>query len=74
MTETPYRRQPTDFSEPVCYAYGPDSSAQPGVPRGTILEYEWSASQVLPGTNRRYWVYVPEQYSVSEPASLMVFP
>ena len=28
---------------------------------------------VFPGTNRRYWVYVPAQYSPSQPASLMVF-
>jgi enterochelin esterase family protein len=33
----------------------------------------WSASRVFPGTSRRYWVYVPAQYTASEPASLMVF-
>lgn len=73
MTEIPYVRQPADFSRPVRYAYGPDSSRQPGVPRGTILEHEWSASRVFPGTSCRYWVYVPAQYTASEPASLMVF-
>jgi enterochelin esterase family protein len=73
MTEIPYVRQPVDFSRPVRYAYGPDSSPQPGVPRGTILEDEWSSSRVFPGTVRRYWVYVPAQYRASEPASLMVF-
>jgi hypothetical protein len=31
------------------------------------------ASRVFPGTNRRYWVYLPAQYTASEPASLMVF-
>ncbi|MBA2476717.1 MAG: esterase family protein, partial [Actinobacteria bacterium] len=50
-----------------------DSSRQPGVPAGTILEHEWSASRVFPGTSRRYWVYVPAQYTATEPASLMVF-
>jgi enterochelin esterase-like enzyme len=69
----PYVRQPVDFSVPVRYAYGPDSSPQAGVPRGTILDYEWTASRVFPGTTRRYWVYVPAQYSPAEPASLMVF-
>src|SRR5256885_759701 len=73
MTEIPYVRQPADFSSPVRYAYGPDSDPQPGVPRGTVLDYEWNASRVFPGTNRRYWVYVPAQYTASRPASLMVF-
>jgi enterochelin esterase-like enzyme len=73
MTEIPYVRQPADFSRPVRYAHGPDSFRQPGVPRGTILDHEWSASSVFPGTSRRYWVYVPAQYTASEPASLMVF-
>jgi enterochelin esterase-like enzyme len=73
MTEIPYVRQPADFSEPIRYAYGPDSDRQPGVPSGTIVEHAWSASRIFPGTTRRYWVYVPAQYSTSEPASLMVF-
>jgi enterochelin esterase-like enzyme len=73
MTEIPYVRQPAELSTPVRYAYGPDSYPQPGVPRGTILEYEWDASHVFPGTTRRYRVYVPAQYTPSEPASLMVF-
>jgi enterochelin esterase-like enzyme len=69
----PYVRQPTDFSTPVRYAHGPDSKPQPGVPRGTILDFEWNESRVFPGTSRRYWVYVPSQYTASEPAALMVF-
>jgi len=73
MPEIPYVRQPADFSEPVRYRHGPDSARQPGVPRGTVEEYVWTASRVFPGTNRRYWVYVPAQYEASEPASLMVF-
>jgi enterochelin esterase-like enzyme len=73
MTEIPYVRQPADFSRPVRYAHGPDSYRQPGVPHGTILDYELTASRVFLGTTRRYWVYVPAQYAPSEPASLMVF-
>src|SRR5918911_574678 len=73
MTEIPYLRQPADFSKPLRYAYGPDSYPQPGVPRGTFLDHAWSTSRVFPHTSRRYWVYVPAQYSASEPASLMVF-
>ena len=73
MTEDPDVRHPLDLSGPVRYAHGPDSYPQAGVARGTILDYEWSASRVFPGTSRRYWVYVPAQYTGSEPASLMVF-
>jgi len=73
VPEIPFVRQPVDFSVPVRYAHGPDSYPQPGVPRGTILDYEWTESRVFPGTTRRYWVYVPAQYTASEPASLMVF-
>jgi enterochelin esterase-like enzyme len=73
MTEFPYVRQPADSSTPVRYAHGPDSSPHPDVPRGTIADYALTASRVFPGTNRRYWVYVPAHYTASEPASLMVF-
>ena len=73
MSGVPYVRQPADFTGPVRYAHGPDSSQQPGVPRGAILDDVWSASRVFPETDRRYWVYVPAQYTASEPASLMVF-
>jgi enterochelin esterase family protein len=38
-----------------------------------LHEYSWSESRIFPGTSRRYWVYVPVQYTPTEPASLMVF-
>lgn len=71
MTEIPYVRHPIGF--PARYAHGPDSYPQPGVPRGALHEHEWNASRVFPGTRRRYWVYVPAQYTEAEPASLIVF-
>ncbi len=73
VREVPYVRLPAEFSVPVRYAHGPDSDRQAGVPRGAIHERVWNASRVFPGTHRRYWVYVPAQYTASEPASLMVF-
>ena len=73
MAEVPYVRQPVDVSMPVRYAHGPDSFRQPGVPRGTLVEGEWTSSLVFPGTRRRFWLYVPAQYDASRPASLMVF-
>lgn len=72
-SEIPYVRHAANFSTPVRYAHGPESDRQPGVPRGTVLDYVWTESRVFPGTNRRYWVYVPAQYTASEAASLMVF-
>jgi enterochelin esterase-like enzyme len=71
VTEIPYVRQPTEF--PALYAYGPDSTAQPDVPRGVLHENDWNHSIIFPATVRRYWVYVPAQYTPSAPASLMVF-
>jgi len=72
-SEIPYVRRSASFSTPARYAYGPDSDRQPGVPHGTVLDYVWTESRIFPGTNRRYWVFVPAQYTGSEPASLMVF-
>jgi enterochelin esterase-like enzyme len=71
VIEMPYVRQATEF--PVVYAYGPDSSPQPGVPSGVIHAHAWTESSIFPGTTRRYWVYVPAMYMSSEPAPLMVF-
>lgn len=71
MTEMPYVRHPIEL--PVRYAYGPDSFPHSGVPRGALHDHEWSESRVFPGTTRRYWVYVPAQYTPSDPAALMVF-
>ena len=70
-SEIPYVRLPIEL--PARYAHGPDSFVQPGVPRGVLHEHAWNESRVFPGTQRRYWVYVPAQYAPSEPASLMVF-
>jgi enterochelin esterase-like enzyme len=71
VIEMPYVRHATEF--PVRYAYGPDSVPQHDVPCGVIQEYEWNDSEVFPGTARRYWVYVPAQYTPATGGSLMVF-
>ena len=73
MREQPYVRQPVDFSAPVRYQYGRESSPQPGVPRGQISGHELLESRVFAGTTHRYWVYVPAQYDPSQPSSLMIF-
>ncbi len=53
--------------------HGPDSTEQPGVPRGTVTKHAWKTSKVFPGTERAYWVYVPAQYDKTKPACVMVF-
>src|SRR5262245_36020512 len=55
------------------YQLGPDSQRQTGVSRGKVTEHEWNTSKVYPGTERKYWVYVPAQYDGRKSACLMVF-
>jgi gluconolactonase len=51
---------------------GPDSTPQPGVPKGEVLKFSFDRSQIFPGTVRDYWVYVPAQYTPDKPACLYV--
>ena len=55
------------------YRLGPDSMPQEGVPKGEIRGPFVIPSQVFPGTQHTFWVYVPAQYNPSTPANLMVF-
>lgn len=55
------------------YKHGPDSMPQDGVPKGVVTQHKWTTSQIYPGTERDYWIYVPAQYDKTQPASLMVF-
>jgi len=54
------------------YLLGPDSLPQPGVPRGAVTKHSWR-SQIFPGTERDYWIYVPQQYDPATPAAVMIF-
>jgi enterochelin esterase family protein len=54
------------------YKLGPDSERQAGVPQGIVTQHKWT-SKVFPGTERDYWVYVPQQYDGKSPACVMVF-
>jgi len=65
--------QATSHCDNSDYKLGPDSQVQEGVPTGVVTEYSIVKSKTYPGTVRRYYVYVPEQYSKSEPAAIMVF-
>ena len=55
------------------YALGPDSQEQPGVPRGVVTHHRWRSEGIYPGTERDYWLYVPQQMDAAQAACLMVF-
>src|SRR5580698_5329199 len=55
------------------YHLGPDSLPQEGVPKGEIRGPYTLPSNVYPGTQHTYWIYVPAQYDPAAPASLMIF-
>lgn len=55
------------------YPLTADSLPQAGVPKGQLIgPLEWR-SRIIAGTVRRYWVYVPAQYTADKPAGLLVF-
>ena len=54
------------------YPLGPDSKAQPDVPKGEVTKYTFDKSKIFPGTTREYWVYVPKQYDAAKPACVFV--
>jgi enterochelin esterase-like enzyme len=55
------------------YHLGPDSLPQEGVPKGKLNGPFIIPSEVFPGTQHTYWVYVPAQYDPKQPAALMIF-
>ncbi len=61
------------YEEPD-YPMPPEGKPAPGIPEGTIQRFTFASKEgVFPGTIRRYWVYVPQQYDAAKPAALMVF-
>jgi hypothetical protein len=59
--------------KPGEYPLGPDSLPKPGVPKGRLEGPFEFHSKVLAGTVRRYWLFVPAQYTGSTPANVLVF-
>lgn len=55
------------------YALTADSLPQPGVPQGRLEGPLELRSNVIAGTVRRYWIYVPAQYRADSEANLLVF-
>jgi enterochelin esterase family protein len=55
------------------YELSEDSKRKKNLPEGKIIKRHLENSKLYPGTQRDYWIYVPEQYDASKPAALMVF-
>lgn len=55
------------------YELGADSLPQTGVPTGDLIGPLLFQSEIIENTIRRYWVYVPANYSIDTPANLLVF-
>ena len=66
-------RVPPNPINDTYYKLGPDSQPMEGVPKGKISEARVIPSEVFPGTQHTYWVYVPAQYDPAVPTALMVF-
>jgi hypothetical protein len=58
---------------PVRYELTADSLQQSDVPRGRLEGPFEFKSKIIAGTVRRYWIFVPAQYTPDEPASVLVF-
>ena len=43
-----------------------------GAPKGEVLQFSFPSSQIFPGTERDYFVYVPAQYQPEQPACVYV--
>jgi hypothetical protein len=59
--------------KPGDYPLGADSLPQPGAPKGRLEGPFAFRSRVIANTVRRYWIFVPAQYTPDKPASLLVF-
>lgn len=58
---------------PVQYTLGPDSLPQEGVAKGKLEGPYLFRSQIFTNTVRKYWVYVPAQYTADKAACVLVF-
>lgn len=54
------------------YPVPPEALPQEGVPAGTIEGPFDLQSNIYPGTQRKYWVYIPAQYDAEKPACTMI--
>ena len=71
--QTPATSTAESQRKPGDYPLGADSLPQDGVPKGKLEGPLLFKSQVIANTVRRYWIYVPAQYTPSRPANVLVF-
>jgi len=64
---------PDTVNPDTYYHLSPDAMPMEGVPKGEVRGPFTLPSQAYPGTQHTYWVYVPAQYDLSSPASLMIY-
>jgi enterochelin esterase-like enzyme len=58
---------------PVNYPVNADSLPQAGVPKGKLEGPFLFRSQIFTNTVRKYWIFVPAQYTLEKPACVLVF-
>lgn len=61
------------FAQPAKETDHPDRVRQQDVPTGEVKKGVFETSEIYPGTERDYSVYIPKQYDASKAAALMVF-
>ncbi len=59
--------------QPITYPIPPEAVRKADVPQGKLLQGTYRDSQVFPGTERDYWIYLPSQLKPDTPAPIMVF-
>jgi gluconolactonase len=58
--------------EEPSYPVPPEAESHAGVPQGKIEGPFKLSSQVYPGTERDYWLYIPAQYDAEKPACTII--
>ncbi len=66
-------RPPANPAMDAFYKLGFDSQPHDGVPKGKFSAPHTLPSQVFPGTQHTYYVYVPAQYDPARPVAVMIF-
>lgn len=51
----------------------PIEATEQGAPKGKVTEMPVWKSNIFPGTERKWWTYVPAQYKDDKPACVMIF-
>ena len=69
----PRESQGADKANDRFYKLGEDSKPQEGVPQGKFSGPKVIPSNVFPGTQHTYQVYVPAQYDPAKPCAVMIF-